>query len=96
MAARVGKYLLWTTSDGREIWHSSQELKAADLSSLANPGSSAYEPERVQMRLLMISMAAMTVSTICLSAIFLSALYTPTRPAVGAWSTTISLNSDAR
>ncbi len=47
------------------------------------------------MRLLMISLAAMTVSTICLSAIFLSALYTPTRPAVGAWSTTVtSLNSD--
>ena len=49
------------------------------------------------MRYVMISVAAMTVSTICLSAIFLSALYTPTRPAIGAWSTTVtSLNSDAR
>ena len=49
------------------------------------------------MRLLTISLAAMTVSTICLSAIFLSALYTPTRPALGAWSTTVtSFNSDAR
>ena len=49
------------------------------------------------MRLLMISLAAMTVSTICLSAIFLPALYTPTRPAVGIWTTTVTgLNSDVR
>jgi len=39
------------------------------------------------MRLVLIAVAAMTVSTICLGAIFLNALYTPTRPAIGAWTT---------
>jgi hypothetical protein len=46
------------------------------------------------MRLILISVAAMTVSTICLSAVFLNALYTPTRPAVGAWTTTVTYADD--
>jgi hypothetical protein len=46
------------------------------------------------MRLILISAAAMTVSTICLGAIFLSALYTPSRPAIGAWTTSITYADD--
>ena len=46
------------------------------------------------MRLILISVAAMTVSTICLSAVFLNALHTPTRPAVGVWTTTVTYADD--
>jgi len=46
------------------------------------------------MRLFLISVAAMTASTICLSAIFLNALYTPTLPAIGAWTTTVTYADD--
>jgi hypothetical protein len=46
------------------------------------------------MRLILISVAAMTVSTICLSAVFLNALYKPTRPAVGVWTTTVTYADD--
>jgi len=46
------------------------------------------------MRLILISGAAMTASTICLSAIFLNALYTPTRPAMGVWTTTVTYADD--
>jgi hypothetical protein len=48
------------------------------------------------MRLMMISLTAMTVSTICLSAVFVHALYTPTRPgpAIGAWMTTVTAAND--
>jgi hypothetical protein len=46
------------------------------------------------MRLLMISLTAMIVSTICLSATFLYALHTPTRPAIGVWSTTVTSAND--
>ena len=46
------------------------------------------------MRLILISVAAMTVSTICLGAIFLNALYTPTRPAIGAWTTSVTYADD--
>ena len=46
------------------------------------------------MRLMLISVAAMTVSTICLSVLFLNALYTPTRPATGAWTTSVTYADD--
>jgi hypothetical protein len=46
------------------------------------------------MRFMMISLAAMTVSIICLSAVFMHALYTPTRPASGAWMTTVTASND--
>ncbi len=46
------------------------------------------------MRLILISVAAMTVSTICVSAIFLSAANTPTRRAIGVWTTTITYADD--
>ena len=46
------------------------------------------------MRLLLISLIAMTVSTICLSAIFLRAVYAPTRPIIGAWTTTVTSTND--
>ena len=46
------------------------------------------------MRLMMISLTAMMVSTICLSALFMHALYTPTRPAVGDWTTTVTAAND--
>ena len=44
------------------------------------------------MRLMMISLTAMTVSTIRLSAVFVHALYTPTRPgpAIRGWMTTVT------
>lgn len=42
------------------------------------------------MRLLLMSVVAMIASTICLSAIFLNALYTPTRPALGVWTTSVT------
>jgi hypothetical protein len=46
------------------------------------------------MRLILISVAAMTASTICLSAIFLNALYTPTRPVMGVWTTSVTYADD--
>jgi hypothetical protein len=46
------------------------------------------------MRFFMIALAATIVSTICLSAIFLLALHEPTRPAVGAWTTTLTSAND--
>jgi hypothetical protein len=46
------------------------------------------------MRLLMIAVAAMIVSTICLSAVFLLALHAPTRPAIGAWTTILTSAND--
>ena len=46
------------------------------------------------MRLMLISLTAMMVSTICLSALFMHALYTPTRPAVGDWTTTVNAAND--
>jgi hypothetical protein len=48
------------------------------------------------MRLMMISLTPMTVSIICLSAVFVHALHTPTRPgpAIGAWMTTVTAAND--
>ena len=46
------------------------------------------------MRLLLLSLTAVTVSTICVSAIFLHAVYAPTRPIIGAWTTTITSTND--
>ena len=46
------------------------------------------------MRLILISVTAMAVSTICLSAIFLNALYTPTLPAIGVWTTNVTYADD--
>ncbi len=46
------------------------------------------------MRLIKISLAAMAVSTVCVSALFMHALYTPTRQAIGDWATTITAAND--
>jgi hypothetical protein len=46
------------------------------------------------MRLIMISLTAMIVSTICLSTVFMHALYTPTRLGVGDWTTTVTAAND--
>ncbi len=46
------------------------------------------------MRLIKISLAAMAVSTICVSALFMHALNTPTRHAIGDWTTTVTAAND--
>ena len=46
------------------------------------------------MRLIKISLAAMAVSTVCVSALFMHALYTPTRQAIGDWTTTVTAAND--
>ena len=46
------------------------------------------------MRLMMISLTAMIVSTICVSALFMHALYTPTRLGIGNWTTTVTAAND--
>ncbi len=46
------------------------------------------------MRLIKISLAAMAVSTVCVSALFMHALYTPTHLAIGDWTTTVTAAND--
>ena len=46
------------------------------------------------MRLMKISLTAMIVSTICVSALFMHALYTPTRLGIGDWTTTVTAAND--
>jgi hypothetical protein len=46
------------------------------------------------MRFVLISIAAMSVSTIGLAAILLNAPYTPARPAMGVWTTSVTYADD--